>query len=114
MAKLIYTLVIRLVITYSILAWYLPQGVVTARKIIDKKLKVLQNKNLRRILRAYRAVEGRILEKKAGIALISTILIASVVNTTRRRLTSKAANVIRDACAIIRNRIVRSIRRQRQ
>jgi hypothetical protein len=103
MAKLVYTSVIRPVIIYSTLAWYLPQGVVTARKIIDKKLKVLQNKNLRRILKAYQAVEGRILEKKAGIALILTILTASVVNAIRRRLTSKAANVIRDAYATIHN-----------
>jgi hypothetical protein len=82
--------------------------------MIDKKLEVLQNKNLCRILRAYRAVEGRILEKEAGIAPISTILTASVANATRRRLTSKAANIIRDAYAIIRNRTVRSTRHQRQ
>jgi hypothetical protein len=102
------------VITYGASAWYLPQEVVTARKIIDKKLEVLQNKNLRRILRAYWAVEGRILEKKAGIAPISTFLTASVANATRRRLTGKAAKVIRDACATIRNRTVRSARRRRQ
>jgi hypothetical protein len=114
MAKLVYTSVVRPVITYGASAWYLPQGVATARKMIDKKLEVLQNKNLRRILGAYRAVEGRILEKEAGIAPISTILTASVANATRRRLTSKAANVIRDAYAIIRNRTVRSTRHQRQ
>jgi hypothetical protein len=103
MAKLVYTLVVRPIIMYSALAWYLPQGVVTARKMIDKKLEVLQNKNLRRILRAYRAIEGRILEKEAGIALILTILTASVVNAIKRRLTSKAANVIRNTYVIIRN-----------
>lgn len=113
MAKLVYTSVIRPVITYGATAWYIPQGVATARKMIDKKLEVLQNKNLRRILGAYRAVGSRILEKEAGIAPISTILTANVANATRRRLTGGAANVIRDACTTIRNRTIRSARHRR-
>jgi hypothetical protein len=92
----------------------MPQEVATARKMIDKKLKVLQNKNLRRILRAYRAVRGRILKKEAGIAPILIILTVSVANAIRRRLINKAADVIKDVCVKIRNRIVRSVRRRRR
>jgi hypothetical protein len=67
--------VIRPAITYGAAIWYAPQGVATARKYVDRKLKVLQNKNLRRVLGAYRAVGSRILEKEAGIPPITTVFI---------------------------------------
>jgi hypothetical protein len=64
---------------------------------------VLQNKNLRRILGAYRAVGSRILEKEAGIPPISSVLTAQIANAIKRRLTGRAANTIKNACASIRN-----------
>jgi hypothetical protein len=70
---------------------------------MDRKLEVLQNKNLRRVLGAYRAVGSRILEKEADILLIITVLTAQVVNATKRRLISKAADIIKNAYATIRN-----------
>lgn len=62
------------------------------------------NKNLRRVLGAYRAVGSRILEKESGVPPITAVLSAQLANATKRRLTGKAANIIRDACATIRNR----------
>jgi len=53
MARLVYTSVAQLSITYGTPVCYAPQGVVTSRKRVDRKLKVLQNKNLRRVLGAY-------------------------------------------------------------
>jgi hypothetical protein len=91
MAKLIYTSVIRPVITYGATVWYIPQGIITARKIIDKKLEVLQNKNLRRILGAYRAVGGRILEKESGIAPISTILTANIAKCYKKKTNRRSS-----------------------
>jgi Reverse transcriptase (RNA-dependent DNA polymerase) len=103
MAKLVYTSVVRPTIAYGAAIWYAPQGITTARKHVDRKLEVLQNKNLRTVLGAYRAVGSRILEKEAGIPPISTILSAQVANATKRRLTGKAATTIKKACATIRN-----------
>jgi exonuclease III len=103
MARLVYTSVVRPSITYGASVWYAPQGVVTSRKHVDRKLEVLQNKNLRRVLGAYRAVGSRILEKEAHVPPISTVLTAQVANAAKRRLTGKGAQVIRKACAAIRN-----------
>jgi hypothetical protein len=107
MAKLIYTSVVRPTITYGAAVWYAPQGIVTSRKHVDRKLEVLQNKNLRNVLGAYRAVGSRILEKEAGIPPISTVLTAQVANATKRRLTGKGASIIKKACATIRNQAIR-------
>ena len=67
---------VRPIIIYGAAIWYAPQGIVTSRKHVDRKLEVLQNKNLRKVLGAYRAVESRILEKEADIPLISIVLSA--------------------------------------
>jgi hypothetical protein len=74
---------------------------------VDRKLEVLQNKNLRKVLGAYRAVGSRILEKEADIPPISMVLTAQVANATKRRLTGKGASTIRNACATIRNQVLR-------
>ena len=70
---------------------------------MDRKLEVLQNKNLRKVLGAYRAVGSRILEKEADIPLISIVLSAQVANAIKRRFTDKEANIIKKLYVIIRN-----------
>ena len=105
-AKLIYSSVVRPSITYGASIWYTPQGVASSRKHVDRKLETLQNKSLRRVLGAYRAVGSRILEKEAGIPPISIVLAAQVANATKRRLTSNGAATIKKACEIIRNRVI--------
>jgi hypothetical protein len=55
------------------------------------------------ILLLYNISINKFNKKEAGIALISTFLTASVANAIRRRLTSKAAKVIRNTCVIIYN-----------
>jgi len=80
---------------------------------VDRKLEVLQNKNLRNVLGAYRAVGSRILEKEAGIPPISLVLTAQVANAAKRRLTGKGANIIKNACATIRNQATRGGNRRR-
>ena len=70
---------------------------------MDYKLEVLQNKNLRRVLGAYRAVESRILKKEADIPLISIVLTAQAASAIKRKLTGKGAETIKNACATIRN-----------
>jgi exonuclease III len=113
MARLVYTSVVRPSITYGASVWYAPKGVVTSRKLVDRKLEVLQNKNLRRVLGAYRAVGSRILEKEAHVPPISAVLTAQVANAAKRRLTGKGTQVIKKACATIRNSTVqRQNRRQ--
>jgi hypothetical protein len=73
---------------------------------VDRKLEVLQNKNLRKVLGAYRAVRSRILEKEADIPLISIVLSAQVANATKRRLTGKETSIIKKAYVIIRNQAI--------
>jgi len=103
MARLVYSSVVRPAITFGASVWYTPQGIETARKAIDKKLEILQNKSLRTVLGAYRAVNTRILEKEAAIPPISIVLAAQTANATKRVLTGAAAQTIKKACAVIRN-----------
>jgi len=103
MARLVYSSVVRPAITFSASVWYTPQGIETARKTIDRKLETLQNKSLRTVLGAYRAVNTRILEKEAAIPPISVVLAAQIANATKRVLTGAAAQTIKKACATIRN-----------
>ena len=103
MARLVYSSVVRPAITFGASVWYTPQGIETARKTIDKKLEILQNKSLRTVLGAYRAVNTRILEKEAAIPPISIVLAAQTANATKRVLTGAAAQTIKKACATIRN-----------
>jgi hypothetical protein len=58
------------------------------------------------MLRAYKAVNSRILKKEAGIPLIITVLTAQIINTTKRRIISKAADIIKNVYATIRNQII--------
>jgi exonuclease III len=107
MARLVYSSVVRPAITFGASVWYTPQGIETARKVIDRKLEILQNRSLRTILGAYRAVSTRVLEKEAAIPPISIVLAAQTANATKRILTGAAAQTIKNACAIIRNRSLR-------
>ena len=84
MARLVYSSVVRPAITFSASVWYTPQGIETARKIIDKKLETLQNKSLRTVLGAYRAVNTRILEKEIAVLPISVVLAAQIANIIKR------------------------------
>lgn len=113
MARLVCTSVVRPSIAYGASVWYVPQGAATSRKHVDRKLEVLQNKNLRRVLGAYRAVGSRILEKEAEIPSISTVLTAQVANVVKRRHTNKGAKVITKACATIRNQTVQSQKKRK-
>ena len=106
--------VVRPSITYGASIWYTPQGVASSRKHVDRKLETLQNKSLRRVLGAYRAVGSRILEKEAGIPPISIVLAAQVANATKRRLTSNGAATIKKACETIRNRAMQKEKRRKQ
>jgi hypothetical protein len=90
-------------IRYGASVWYAPQGVATSRKYVDRKLEVLQNQTLRRVLGAYRAAGSRTLEKEADVPPISTVPTAQIANATKRRLMGKGAQAIRKACATIRN-----------
>src|SRR5438552_8305775 len=112
MARLVYSSVVRPAITFSASVWYTPKGIETARKTIDKKLETLQNKSLRTVLGAYRAVNTRILEKEAAIPPISIILAAQTANATKRILTGAAAKTIKSACATIRNHPARTTNRR--
>jgi len=91
MARLVYSLVVRPAITFGASVWYTPQGIETARKAIDKKLEILQNKSLRTVLKTYQAVNIYILKKEAAIPLISIVLAAQTANATKRVLTGAAA-----------------------
>jgi hypothetical protein len=107
MARLVYSSVVRPAITFGASIWYTPQGIETACKATDRKLETLQNRSLRTVLGAYRAVSTRILEKEAAIPPISIVLAAQTANATKRILTGAAAQTIKNACATIRNRSLR-------
>ena len=113
-ARLIYSSVVRPSITYGASIWYTPQELKTSRKYVDRKLETLQNKSLRRILGAYRAVGSRILEREAAIPPISTVLTAHVANAAKRRLTGNGSATIRNACEKIRNRAPTRARNRKQ
>ena len=101
-ARIVYSSVIRPALTYGASIWYSPQGTATARKSIDAQLETLQNKSLRTILGAYKAVGGPILEKEADIPPISTTLSKLVANAVKRRYTGKGHQLIANACEKIR------------
>jgi exonuclease III len=101
-ARTVYSSVIRPVLTYGASIWYSPQGTATARKSMDAQLETLQNKSLRTILGAYKAVGGPILEKEADIPPISVILSKLVANAVKRRHTGKGHQLITKACEKIR------------
>jgi hypothetical protein len=101
-ARIVYSSVIRPILTYGASIWYSPQGTATARKSIDAQLERLQNKSLRMVLGAYKAVRGPILEKEADIPPISTILSKLVANAVKRRYTGKGHQLITKACEKIR------------
>jgi hypothetical protein len=73
---------------------------------MNRKLEMLQNKNLRRVLGAYRAVGSRILKKEAGIPSILMVLTAQIANATKRKLTDRVVNTIKKVYAIIRNQMI--------
>jgi hypothetical protein len=102
-ARLVYSAVVTPAITYGAGIWYSPQGTETARKYIGNQLVVLQNQGLRKILGAYKAVNGAVLEKEADIPPIEDTLSKVVANSLKRRYQTSGGRVATRACEVIRN-----------
>jgi hypothetical protein len=103
-AKLIYSTVVKPALLYGAGVWYGPQGTRQGQKGIDDKLEVAQNKFLRKTLGAYRAVNGRILEKEAETEPITVALEGLAAKAVRRQVSSVGGRTVRSACERIRNR----------
>lgn len=103
-ARIVYSSIIRPTLSYAAGIWYAPQGSDYHRKGIDNQLETLQNKGLRAVTGAYKAVGGPILEKEAAIPPITAFLAKTVANSTRRLHSSAAGCAVRQACERIRRR----------
>jgi exonuclease III len=102
-AKLIYSTVVKPSILYGAGVWYSPQGSAQNTKRADQRLDTTQNQFLRKILGAYRAVHGRVLEKEADIEPITVALEKIAAKAVRRSVTSVGGRTVQRACERIRN-----------
>jgi len=105
-ARIIYTSVLRPTISYGVSIWYSPgakKGTSTT-KTINKTLETMQNRGLRQVTGAYKAVGGAILEKEADIPPIAQYLETRMAKELIRTYTSPASQFIRSQCEKIRLR----------
>ena len=68
-----------------------------------KQLDTTQNHFLRKCLGAYRAVNGRVLEKEADIELITTTLEKLIAKAVKRSVSLVGGRIIQKAYNRIRN-----------
>jgi hypothetical protein len=102
-AKLIYSTVVKPAILYGAGVWYSPQGSTKNTKQTDQRLDTTQNRFLRKMLGAYRAVHGRVLEKEADIEPITVALEKIAAKAVKRSVTSVGGRTVQRACEKIRN-----------
>ena len=103
-SRLIYSAVIRPTISYAAGTWYSPKGTPEHKKTVDKTLETIQNKALRTVTGAYRAVGGPVLEQEAGIPPIDLHLSKLVANSVKRSYHPETNRIIRGYCERIRRR----------
>ena len=60
--------------TYGSPVWHTLETLWHSRKTVNKKLQVIQNTALRRVLGAYRATPTAVLEAEAGVPLVDLYL----------------------------------------
>ena len=87
-SKLLHSAVVKPAILYGVGVWYGSQGTVLARKSLDQQLNTIQNQFLRKVTGAYRAVNGRILEKEAHVEPITSTLDRLVAKAVQRHTSS--------------------------
>lgn len=103
-AKLVYSAVLRPTISYAAGVWYGPEGTNLTTKATERALETMQNRGLRNVIGAYRAVGGPTLEKETGIPPISLHLEGMVANYIKRSHDTPASKYIRRECEKIRLR----------
>src|ERR1700754_813150 len=89
---------------YGSSVWYSPQGISQATKTVDRQLDKVQNRYLRQVTGAYKAVHGRLLEKESDTPPITTRLETLTAKATRRYKQSIGGQIVREEAAKIRAR----------
>lgn len=103
-ARLIYSAVLRPTISYASNIWYSPRAVGLTTKATDKTLETMQNRGLRSVTGAYKAVGGPTLEKESGIPPINLYLEKQAATYLIRTHSSPVSQFIRTECERIRLR----------
>ena len=103
-AKLLFDTEVTPAILYGSSVWYSPQGTNHATKTVDRQLDTIQNSHLRKVTGAYKAVNGRLLEKESDTPPITTRLEALSAKAMRRYEQSIGGRIVREEAAKIKTR----------
>ena len=106
--RLVYSIVVRLILTFAAPIWYQPKGTSEASKTPARTLAVIQNQCLRTVLGVYKATPVQVLKAEAVIAPIDQYLDRLVM---RYQVSRGANSVIINRNRIIQNRLYRRRRR---
>ena len=104
-SRQVFTAVIRPAMTYGSPVWHTPETLRHSRKTVNKKLQVIQNTALRRVLGAYRATPTAVLEAEAGVPPVDLYLDSLQLKARQRLYTSGTTALINQACKRIRNQL---------
>ena len=103
-ARLIYSAVLRPTISHASSIWYSPKAIGETTKTTEKLLETMQNRGLRGVTGAYKAVGGPVLEKESGIPPISLHLEKLLATHQIRTHNTPANQYILTTCEKIRLR----------
>jgi len=93
-SRQVFTAVIRPAMTYGSPVWHTPETLRHSRKTVNKKLQVIQNTALRRVLGAYRATPTAVLEAEAGVPPVDLYLDSLQLKARQRLYTSGTTALI--------------------
>jgi hypothetical protein len=109
-ARQVYQAVIRSALLYGASIWHQPS--LGKPKGLVVRLQKYQNQGLRTVLGAYRATPARMLETELYVPPLDLWLNGQVARFQARLERSGIAQEIREACNVIRTRILRRTRRR--
>ena len=92
-ARQVYSAVVRPAMTYAAATWHTPKGLQRAHEKYMKQLEVIQNGCLRKVLRAFKTTNTRVLEAESGIAPIRITLDEAVLRGQATRRTQPVSKV---------------------
>ena len=92
-ARTVYNAVVKLAMTYAAAVWHTPEGVKGATRTPGRQLKIVQNRCLRQISKAYKATSIKELEAETEVHLIQTCLDLAVLRQQALRGIHEATRV---------------------
>ena len=96
-SRTVFSAVIRPVMTYASQIWYNPEGKEQTKETLLKPLRIIQNRCLRTVSRAYRATPIPVLEVETGIEPIHLHLAGLQANYQNRRKNQPTTKLVHKA-----------------